>query len=219
MTNAPTPSAAEPKSKRSTSWRDRALADARDFIAELEKLRQTKRGLMAQLRRNAGETLPGHGTAWFYDYLRSSRRQRFAEIHFLVATLFDLNRKRSLSGDFGHAVARARTPTNDESLKRRFRILLDAVFDTIFDPLNEGAPWQEGGGELAFRLRQMVKLLASKEIGVDWAQLLLDLSQWSHPDRRVQKMWARSFFTPSARPDGAPEDAAGSMEPVTSERP
>jgi hypothetical protein len=70
------------------SWRERALTDARDFVAELQKLRETDRGRMAQLRRNAGETLPGRGTAWFYGHLYPPRRQRYSEIHFLVATLF-----------------------------------------------------------------------------------------------------------------------------------
>jgi CRISPR system Cascade subunit CasB len=163
-------------------------------VAELEELRERDRGRIAQLRRNAGETLPGRGTAWVYGYLYAPRRQRYAEIYFLVATLFDLNRKRFLLGDFGRTMRRMVTGTSEESLKRRFRILLDATFDRIHDPLNESAPWQEGGGELAFRLRQMVKLLASKEVGVDWAPLLVDVCQWSRPDKRVQKKWARSFF-------------------------
>jgi CRISPR system Cascade subunit CasB len=217
MTNPATADAkTEPQKTPAPSWRERALADARKFVADLGKIREASRGRMAELRRNAGETLPGRNTAWFYGFLYSSRRKRFAEIHFLVATLFDCNRKPTMPGNFGRAARRAVTATNEESLKRRFRILLDARFDDIHDPLNEQNPWQEGGGELAYRLRQMVKWLASQEVGVDWAQLLVDLCQWSHPDKRVQKLWARSFFVAGASSDAAaPDDAEESAKPRT----
>jgi CRISPR type I-E-associated protein CasB/Cse2 len=106
----------------------------------------------------------------------------------------------------------------DEAARRfrRFHILLDSKFDRICDPLNESAARQDGGGELAFRLRQMVKVLASKEIGVDWAQLLVDLPQWSHPEKRIQKAWARSFFSAPSSPNvGTPDDAELPTEPLT----
>jgi CRISPR system Cascade subunit CasB len=192
-----------------------ALEDARKFVAELQALRERDRGRMAELRRNAGDTLPGHGTAWFYGYLYSQRRQRYAEIHFLVATLFDLNRKRSESGDFGAALRRAASSANEEAMKRRFRILLDTTFDRIHDPLNEIGPWQDGGGELAYRLRQTVRLLASKEVGVDWAQLLVDLCWWSHPKKLIQKKWARSFFGAPSLPEPVePDDTEEPAETV-----
>jgi len=200
-----TAAAAEGDTPRKSS---RALEDAHKFVAELDELRDRDRGRMAELRRNAGETLPGHGTAWFYGYLYSRHRQRYAEIYFLVATLFDLNRKPRESGDFGFILRRAGSTANQEAMKRRFRILLDAVFERIFDPLNEMTPWQDGGGELAYRLRQVVKLLASKDVGLDWAQLLVDLCWWSHPDKRVQKKWARSFFGGPAPPEPVELDNA-----------
>jgi CRISPR system Cascade subunit CasB len=217
MTDPATPDdATKIKTIAVASWRERALADARNFISELETLRQADRGRMAQLRRNAGEPLPGRGTSWFYRYLAPPQRQRNGEIHFLVATLFDLNRKHSIVGDFGRAVRQAASTTSEESMQRRFRILLDADFDTISDPLNENAHWQEGGGELAFRLRQMVKLLASKEIGVDWAELLVDLCQWSYQDKPVQKKWARSFFKSYTAPqETTPNAAVETTDPPT----
>src|SRR5262249_13310171 len=123
------------------SSRARALADARDFISELERLRETDRGRMAQLRRNAGETLPGNGTAWIYAYLYTAHRKRYAEIHFLVATLFDWNRRPSRPGNFGQTVRQLLASSAEEAVNRRFRILLDAKFDVIRDPFNEIAPW------------------------------------------------------------------------------
>ena len=103
-------------------------------------------------------------------------------------------------GDFGRTLnelaRRMSSERGDEALRRfrRFHILLDAEFDTIRDPLNDDAPWQNGGGEMAYRMRQMVRLLASKRLGPNWPELLVDLCDWSRADKRIQKKWARSYF-------------------------
>ena len=49
-------------------------------------------------------------------------------------------------------------------------------------------------GEIPFRLRQAVRLVASHERPIDWRKLLTDLLRWDHPSRWVQKSWARSYF-------------------------
>jgi CRISPR system Cascade subunit CasB len=50
--------------------------------------------------------------------------------------------------------------------------------------------------ELPHHLRGIVSLLRSAKapIPVDWSQLTWDLRFWSHPERRVQRDWARSFW-------------------------
>ena len=48
--------------------------------------------------------------------------------------------------------------------------------------------------DLPFRLRQVVALAASADIGINWRSLLGDLLWWDHPARRVQRRWARSYF-------------------------
>lgn len=174
--------------------RDEELADARHFVAKLKELQRNDRGRMAALRRNAGDMLSGRGTAWFYSLLPRNRN-RYREVYFLVATLFDLNRIDGGFGDLGNIMRRLATSMQKSTNEfRRFHILLDAEFDTVYDREDLLEPWAEGGGELAYRLRQMVKLAASKGIGIDWAELLVDLCHWSHPNRAIQKKWARSFF-------------------------
>ncbi|BAD39651.1 MAG: type I-E CRISPR-associated protein Cse2/CasB [Symbiobacterium thermophilum] len=64
-----------------------------------------------------------------------------------------------------------------ESLKRRMEALLSAPRADLFG-----------------HLRQVISLLKSEEIPVDWAQLLSDLQRWEAPDRRVQWAWSRSFY-------------------------
>ncbi len=175
------------------------LEDARDFVQTLAGWRQSNRGRLAQLKRNVGEPFPGRGVAWFYSVLyagNSKRRLFYADQHFLIATLFDLNR---FAPDFGAANSRnlgasmrlaVERGANPDSTGRRLQILLDADFE-------EGA-----ASELAFRLRQCVQWLAGQNIGLDYAQLLLDLCNWAPSqefidrfgDRSVQKRWARSFY-------------------------
>lgn len=167
------------------------LDDARDFVQTLAGWRDSNRGRLAQLKRNVGEPLPGRGVSWFYSVLyagNAKRRLSYPDQHFLIATLFDLNRS---TPDFGASNARSvgasmrlavNAGANEESTGRRLQILLDADFE-------EGA-----ASELAFRLRQTVQWLNGQKIGLDYAQTLLDLCSWSHPDRFVQKRWARDFY-------------------------
>ena len=64
------------------------------------------------------------------------------------------------------------------SIESRFLALLDADRD-----------------QLPERLRRCVHLVRAEEgPGLDWASLLSDLLGWFHPDRPVQRRWARVFY-------------------------
>lgn len=195
------------KSHLSRNWHT-TLAKALAFEQLLRDLRDQNRGAMATLRRDAGRTLAEakpQSLSWFYPRFHAAERHE--EIYFLVATLFDFNRKGnekgSFSEDFGTTMrlialkpleGKPRdSKKEDLALEsfRRFPILLDAKFGEIHDA-QDG--FKKGGGELAFRLRQMVKLAASKEIGINWAVLLADLTCWDMPGKPVQKN-GRATFT------------------------
>lgn len=64
-----------------------------------------------------------------------------------------------------------------EPLKRRLDALLAAHPDDLFH-----------------HLRQVVRLLKSREIPVDWRQLLRDLRNWDREDHMVQWRWSQSFY-------------------------
>jgi CRISPR type I-E-associated protein CasB/Cse2 len=87
--------------------------------------------------------------------------------------------------------------TDSDSIKRRFHILLDSDYDPF-----------TGDGDLPYRLRQMVRYAASKGVGVDWPQLLVDIKFWNHPEKHSQKRWARSFFA-NERPEDATTEPQG----------
>lgn len=170
------------------------------FIDTLEGLKDRgARGDLAVLRRNAGRSLAESRGAigLFYNFL-PARIGFDEEVYFLVATLFPWNDKPAPEGNFGHSLARLRARTGSEALDRRMTILLDAQWD-------RGPDGRVRPGELGFRLRQAVKLLASHDIGVNWRQLLKDLLQWSHPDRWVQKQWAAAYFGRAA--EVAPDES------------
>lgn len=51
--------------------------------------------------------------------------------------------------------------------------------------------------DLSGHLRQTVSLLKSRGVAIDWHRLLRDLAAWDHPDRYVQRKWARAYWTPN----------------------
>jgi CRISPR system Cascade subunit CasB len=53
--------------------------------------------------------------------------------------------------------------------------------------------------ELSRHLRHAVGLLKSREVPVDWVQLLHDIPRWDYPSRRVQRDWARAFWGHNVR--------------------
>jgi len=65
------------------------------------------------------------------------------------------------------------------NVERRFAVLLDSHPD-----------------DLPKRLRQAVSMLRSKDIAINWVQLLNDLLYWNTENRNVQRRWARHFWAP-----------------------
>lgn len=149
------------------------------FIEYLESLRDD-RAALAALRRGLGRPpgtvpdmyryvvpwLPADAPTWREDAI------------YMVAALFAYHPAASGIGNMGNHFARARDPQGDDTaIERRFSALLAAHPD-----------------DLGFYLRQAVSFLKSKEVPVNWHQLLPDVLAWSHPDRYVQKQWARAFW-------------------------
>ena len=156
-----------------------------EFVDKLEALtqRDAARADLAKLRRCAGRSLAECPEIFqlFYRLLPYAVRgdDREEERYLLVATLFALDPRSSRARDFGvsmRAVAGSRG-AGREGVDKRMAVLLDSPSDDV-----------------AFRLRQVVALAASADIGVNWRSLLSDVLWWDHPARRVQRRWARSYF-------------------------
>jgi CRISPR system Cascade subunit CasB len=149
------------------------------FIRYLQNLAKGQnRGALASLRRGLGQP-PGTVAdmcRYVEPFLGGDARYKESAFY-LVAALFALHPSSTEFGDMGKHMAATRTESGSDALERRFTALLATHSDDLPD-----------------YLRQAVSFLKSKDIPVNWNQLLRDLQGWSHADRFVQKQWARSFW-------------------------
>lgn len=82
------------------------------------------------------------------------------------------------------ALEKGNSPPNVPSIHERFRTLLDADLEL------------DGTGELANRLRGLVRMLVAEGIPIDVIQLAHDLRGWRAESRYVQERWAKAFYAP-----------------------
>ncbi len=145
------------------------------FISFLEK-HADDRAMLAALRRGLGKR-PGDTPDMFpYVVPFVWDKHREPDIY-LIASLFALHPSSVATGNMGtHLHTYTVAVKDDAATTRRFVQLLRLSRDALDVPL-----------------RQHISLLKSKEIGVNWNQLLNDLRHWDHPERFVQKNWA-SFY-------------------------
>lgn len=146
---------------------------------------------LAALRRGLGKEL---GTApemypYVVPFLPDNTRSRQEMPYYLVAALFAWHQTDwpgANTPGLGGSLARLRftqaETRNDkvepgDSVERRFVALLNANRDDLPD-----------------HLRQIIGLLRSSETPVSWLRLLQDIKGWDHPDRWVQRRWAREFW-------------------------
>lgn len=155
------------------------MSQTEEFIGYLESHRQD-RATLAALRRGLGQ--PPGTVADMYPYVvpwLSEDTPPWREAAFYtIAALFAYHPDPGGAGNMGRHFARARDPQADNTaIERRFAILLAAHAD-----------------DLDFHLRQAVSFLKSRDVPINWHQLLIDVMGWGHPERYVQRRWARDFW-------------------------
>lgn len=158
----------------------RDVSPVDEFVRRLEGLDV---GAKARLRRNAGLKLEESRDVFgiFYRLLPPGVPERNQWAYFLVATLYPIA-ESGHNGNFGATLRKAQSENNSAGLDRRVETLLDSDSE-----------------QLAFRLRQAVRFAKSNRVPVNWRQLLLDLLQWEHPSRYVQRRWAEAYFGETRR--------------------
>lgn len=145
----------------------------------IDRLTQLDAGERARFKRNAGKSLAearDNALGLFYRLLPPGVHVNQEETYFLVATLYPMAEAGG-KGNFGDALRQIRRDENAKGLDRRIEILLDA-----------------DETQLGFRLRQAIRLLHANQVRIDWSRLLTDLLYWTHPERFVQRQWAKSYF-------------------------
>ncbi|TAH49284.1 MAG: type I-E CRISPR-associated protein Cse2/CasB [Chloroflexota bacterium] len=155
-----------------------------EFITFLEE-NVDDRALMASLRR--GLALPKGQSAEVSRvvqcWLSLDSPRWLEDAYYSVAPLFGLHHDEIADkGNMG-AHFRELCPAGEEiptNVERRFMQLLSSDANTLDDSL-----------------RQSISLLKSKEVGVNWQQLLDDVIAWKHTEERrdhVRLDWSRAFW-------------------------
>jgi CRISPR system Cascade subunit CasB len=148
------------------------------FFGRLDRLDAGER---ARFKRSAGQPLAGARDVLglFYHVLPPGVPAYQEAMYFLAATLYPMAEGGG-KGDLGDSLRQAQQSKNTKGLDRRVEILLDS-----------------DEAQLPFRLRQAIHFLQSNRVRVNWPRLLDDLLYWTHPDRFIQRRWARSYFAES----------------------
>jgi CRISPR system Cascade subunit CasB len=166
------------------------------FIGRLERLvTEGDRGTLALLRRALGDEPPYA----VYRWLPVNLPRWQEEPALTVGPLFALwhqgrDRPESLDGNLGQSLRRLRLQLeraggSAEGIERRLLAMLNSRRE-----------------DLDHHLHHTVALLRGHDIPVDWRRLLRDVLAWGHPDRYVQKNWARAFW--AYREEDNPTDGA-----------
>lgn len=150
------------------------------LVGYLERLREKDdRGALAALRHALGK--PPGGVPEAYPYVvpflppRATAWQE--QVYYLVASLFALHPEAGGQGNLGGALRRLGQGSGLESAERRLVLLLGCHPDDL-----PGHP------------RHVVSLAKSKQVPIEWRQLMGDLRHWNRDDRLVQRRWARGFW-------------------------
>ena len=154
-----------------------------------------RRGTLADLRRGLAEA-PGTAPAMFPYVARwvpEKDRNTWAEkVYYLIAALFAYyqsgsgieSKRRITTGNLGdHCRMATLKQPQSASFEARFAALLKANAE-----------------DLPVVLRQMISLLKSADVPINWDKLFLDLCRWNSETQYIQRQWANRFWT-SPKPE------------------
>lgn len=152
-----------------------------EFIIYLEGM-QEDRAVMAALRRGLGQPSGAAPEMFRYvvPFIHETTGAWQEEVYYMIASLFGYHPESGGMGNMGDhfGVLRRQNP-DSPAIERRFTTLMAAHPE-----------------DLAFHLRQAVSLLKSKDVAINWHQLIQDALWWNHPESRVRvcKRWANQFW-------------------------
>ena len=164
----------------------------KEFIERISKLDRAER---AALKRCSGSPLSearGESLGVFYQCLPYGTPIYQEEVYFIVATLIARFKNLPEAEWINNAGSEA-------DLGWSLRITLrekgvstgrDAKFKALLDTRLENQD-----GSFHHKLHQLIRLVDSKEVPVNWLRLLNDLLFWNSHLKSVQKRWARNYFT------------------------
>jgi len=160
--------------------------DSSSFFSALERKASTDSSVVATLRRCMTADRPElHAPAFpLVEPLLRGEPAYTRPMAYLAAACWASAVRQGRGRPLALPEALRQMAESAKGAERRFVQLLDSDAD-----------------ELAWRLRQIIQLVASKRITLDWPALLDDLLRWGSPYRSVQTRWARTFWGSSTNQD------------------
>lgn len=159
-----------------------------DYLYGLTIVEQ-RRGALADLRR--GLSAPPAQAPVMFPYVarwvpEDARYTWREKVYYLIAALFayyqsgsgEKSKVKITKGNMGdHCLAATKNEKQSDSFEMRFSALLKANSD-----------------DLAVVLRQMISLLKSADVPINWDQLFYDLCHWNSESQYIQRQWANSYW-------------------------
>jgi CRISPR system Cascade subunit CasB len=142
----------------------------------LDLVRRNDRRSLAMLRRSLAPGCEASAYPVVARFFPPERRPSLERAMLLLAGLFATHPEHS-SSNLGLALRRLADKKGSGSIEGRFMALLDAR--------NE---------DIAPHLRQLVSLLASEGLAIDWHDLLRALKNWDFEDNCARRQWAKDFW-------------------------
>jgi len=115
----------------------------------------------------------------------------------MVAALFASHPETRGEGNLGAALREVHRITGSDSIEARFMALLKAHREDLFDHLRHAVALIRGHIDSVPPARR-------RQAGIGWDRLLNDLLYWDSQARRVQREWARAFWSSPAEPKTEP---------------
>ena len=149
------------------------------FIGYLKGLEKRQdRAALAHLRRGLGK--PPKTAMEMFPYLgrflSHDAKPNYENTVFIVAALFAYYPDaKNTSGNLGASLRELKE--NSDSIEKRFVALLNAEAE-----------------DLPYYLRQIIGLLKSNAVAVNWERLFKDVQNWNSDKRFVQQKWAEQFW-------------------------
>jgi len=144
------------------------------FVEYLERLQSTP-GAMSALRVGLGKS-PGTepGMHRYIAPWTSNVPPWVERAYYTLASLYPLNSRPGGVGNMGRHLRAVGAST---AMEQQLQVLLAAPGDQLYR-----------------LLPSLVQRLKSADVAVNWTQLLRDITNWDHPDKYVQRAWARGFW-------------------------
>nr|MDO8113312.1 type I-E CRISPR-associated protein Cse2/CasB [Candidatus Sigynarchaeota archaeon] len=150
------------------------------FVDYLDNLLADNTAALAALRR--GNTMRPGECSDMYRYVVpwiGEKTSKWTEtVYYIVAGLYALNKTKSsdVAENFGGVVASMTRDDNRAAMEKRFQILITSHRDDVH-----------------IYLRQIIQMM--KDVPINWVKLIKDLKSWNTDTQRVQRFWAKSFWS------------------------